>query len=146
MDSTGSAPHYYSIYSLKRSQRELTPKIRHHGVTVFIQQDVVTGRKSHIMTVAVVTPAPPAMPHGRGTDLFRSRWMMGWVRLCRYSMPLATSMAMMSLDCRSMSLSIHTSLKQKHLMSDQCPPPPHHTQHLQPIDGAVYKSSTWPRI
>ena len=39
--------------------------------------------------------------------------MMGWVRLCRYSIPLATSMAMMSLDCRSMSLCIDTPLKQQ---------------------------------
>lgn len=27
--------------------------------------------------------------------------MMGCVRLCRYSMPLATSTAMINLDCRS---------------------------------------------
>lgn len=51
------------------------------------------------------------------THLLRSLWMMGWVRLCRYSMPLATSMAMMSLDCRSMSLSIDTSLKRQPLSS-----------------------------
>lgn len=35
------------------------------------------------------------------THLFKSRCMMGCVRLWRYSMPLATSTAMINLDCRS---------------------------------------------
>lgn len=69
----------------------------------------------------------------RGVYLLRSLWIMGWVRLCRYSMPLATSMAMMSLDCRSISLSIETSLKQQPL-SARSMLPANQTQHFSQIN------------
>ncbi|TNN69223.1 hypothetical protein EYF80_020540 [Liparis tanakae] len=79
-----------------------TSKIRHHCVSVLIQQNVVAGRTTCAMSKDNSSPIGsdhPPPPPPAPTHLLRSRWMMGWVRLCRYSMPLATSMAMMSLDC-----------------------------------------------
>lgn len=105
--------------------------------------------ESHVLLV--MTTAISALQHHPtthaatffGTHLLRSLWMIGWVRLCRYSMPLATSMAMMSLDCRSISLSIDTSLK-KQPLSTRSMVPDNHTHHLIQINRTVYKDSTWP--
>lgn len=90
----------------------LTPKISHHCVSVFIQQNIVAVKITCCGATCYFSPSITSHTKpGNCAHLLRSLWMMGWVRLCRYSIPLATSMAMMSLDCMSMSLSIDTSLK-----------------------------------
>lgn len=102
-------------------QKFPTSKVGHYCVSVLVQQDVVA--VEHVSTPTQTAASWTSSfrlsdsPTRRVTHLLRSLWMMGWVRLCRYSMPLATSMAMMSLDCRSMSLSIDTSLKRQPLSS-----------------------------
>lgn len=126
----------------------LTSKISHHCMSVLIQQNIVAAEitcstcsgSCNMLFQPVDNPPPPNMPK-RGAHLLRSLWMMGWVRLCRYSIPLATSMAMMSLDCRSMSLSIDTSLKQQ---LDQWSLPITRTStHRSIVGGGVYTDGTW---
>lgn len=100
------------------SSMSLTPKISHHRMAVFIQQNIVAAKipcstRCGATCYFIIAKPPRTKTRNCGAHLLRSLWMMGWVRLCRYSIPLATSMAMMSLDCRSMSLSMDTSLKQQ---------------------------------
>lgn len=125
----------------------LTSKISHHCMSVLIQQNIVAGGNTCIISYDNSYLSLP-LPSQHvccccGTHLLRSLWMIGWVRLCRYSMPLATSMAMMSLDCRSISLSIETSLKQQPL-SARSMVSANHTHHFTQINRTVYKDSTWP--
>lgn len=133
----------------------LTSKISHYCMSVLIQQDIVAAKitcsacnGSPNMLFQPVNTLPPQKKTKQKTTgnccahLLRSLWMMGWVRLCRYSIPLATSMAMMSLDCRSISLSIDTSLKQQPLTAGSMVPA-NHTRCFTHINREVYKDGTW---
>lgn len=131
----------------------LTSKISHYCMSVFIQQDIVAAKikcsarngSPNMLFQPVNTPPPKKTQKTTGNccaHLLRSLWMMGWVRLCRYSIPLATSMAMMSLDCRSISLSIDTSLKQQPLTAGSMVPA-NHTRCFTQINREVYKDGTW---
>lgn len=124
----------------------LTSKISHYCMSVLIQQDIVAAKitrsarnGSPNMLFQPVNPPPQPKKKTTGNccaHLLRSLWMMGWVRLCRYSIPLATSMAMMSLDCRSISLSIDTSLKQQPLTAGSMVPA-NHTRCFTQINREV---------
>lgn len=133
----------------------LTSKISHYCMSVLIQQDIVAAKikcsarngSPNMLFQPINTPPQqkkqqPKNRKQQKTHLLRSLWMMGWVRLCRYSIPLATSMAMMSLDCRSISLSIDTSLKQQPLTAGSMVPA-NHTRCFTQINREVYKDGTW---
>lgn len=128
----------------------LTPKISHHSVSILIQQNIMTGRNTCIIYNEHSYFRLPILARHTcyycGTHLLRSLWMIGWVRLCRYSMPLATSMAMMSLDCRSMSLSIDTSLKQQTLSSRSMSLCQSHTPLLHRSIGQCIKTAPGPTV
>lgn len=127
------------VQQIKECKIYLTSKVSHHCMPILIEENIVAKGNTYYFNLSI--PSHQICCYC-GTHLLRSLWMIGWVRLCRYSMPLATSMAMLSLDCRSISLSIDISLEQQPLSSRSMVLPITHSTLHRSI-GLVYQNCTW---